>query len=64
MQHIEFEHIFNKLKTDTSKMYKIEKGLLYKNVNNRNKLMLPHQISLDFFKQCPTNNLHILSKDV
>ena len=44
MQNIEFEHIFNKLKTETSKRYKIEKGLLYKNVNNNYKLMLPHQI--------------------
>ena len=64
MQNIEFEHIFNKLKTETSKMYKIEKGLLYKNVNNSYKLMLPHQISLDFFKQCHSNNLHMLPKDL
>ena len=48
MQNIEFEHFFNKLKTKTSKMYKIEKGLLYKNVDNTYKLMIPHQISLDF----------------
>ena len=39
MQNIEFEHIFNKLKTSTSKMYKIEKGLLYKNVDNTYKLL-------------------------
>ena len=26
--------------------------------------MLPHQISLDFFKQCHTNNLHILPKEL
>merc|ERR1711954_120549 len=30
MQNIEFEHNFNKLKRQTSKMYKMEKGLLYK----------------------------------
>ena len=34
MQNIELEHIFNKLKTKTSKTYKIENKLLYKNVNN------------------------------
>ena len=50
MQNIEFEHIFNKLKTETSKTYKIENKLLYKNVNNNYKLMLPNQIALDFFK--------------
>ena len=64
MQNIEFKHIFNKLKTETSKIYKIENKLLYKNVNNNYKLMLPHQISPDFFKQCHSNNLHILPKDL
>ena len=30
MQNIEFEHIFNKLKTETSKTYMIKDNLLYK----------------------------------
>ena len=64
MQNIEFEHIFNKLKTETSKTYKIENKLLYKNVDNNYKLMLPNQIALDFFKQCHSNNLHPIPKDL
>ena len=64
MQNIEFKHIFNKLKTETSKTYKIENKLLYKYVNNNYKLMLPNQIALDFFKQCHSNNLHILPNDL
>merc|ERR1712081_52104 len=38
--------------------------LLYKNIDNNYKLMLPNQIALDFFKQCHSNNLHILPKDL
>ena len=64
MQNIEFEHIFNKLKTETSKTYMIKDKLLYKNIDNNYKLMLPNQIALDFFKQCHSNNLHILPKDL
>merc|ERR1712115_479074 len=64
MQNIEFEHIFNKLKTETSKTYMIKDKLLYKNIDNNYKLMLPNQIALDFFKHCHSNNLHVLPKDL
>merc|ERR1711954_66026 len=64
MQNIEFEHIFTKLKTQTSKTYVIKDNLLYKYIDNKCKLMLPNQIALDFFKQCHSNNLHRIPTDL
>merc|ERR1712081_85916 len=64
MQNIEFEYIFNKLKTVTSKTYMIKDNLLYKHINKKYKLILPNQIALDFFKQCHSNNLHCIPIDL